>query len=175
MEKKVCFKCGVEKSLDEYYTHPQMADGHLNKCKECTRKDVRERESELLQDPEWHEKEKKRARDKYFRLGYKDKHKPTYEEKKEQMKKYKEKYPEKTIAKNNSQHVECPEGMHRHHWSYNKEHWKDVIILSEMNHNKFHRYTKYDQERYMYRGLDGVLIDTREKCLAFLEQIKDLD
>ena len=38
---KTCFKCGEEKSLSAFYKHPQMGDGHLNKCKVCTRVDVK--------------------------------------------------------------------------------------------------------------------------------------
>lgn len=47
MEKR-CFKCGEVKPIDSYYRHPRMADGRLNKCIECTKKDVGEHRGKNL-------------------------------------------------------------------------------------------------------------------------------
>lgn len=59
MAKKKCFKCKKSKPLEEFYPHPQMADGRLGKCKECTKKDARAH----AQTPKAIEYQKRREKD----------------------------------------------------------------------------------------------------------------
>jgi len=168
---KTCKNCGEHKQLNLFYTHNKMKDGHLNICIKCVRERISKREKILSQNIEWHEKEKERQREKYYRLKYKEIHKPTKEQKRTSNYCYRLKYPEKAKAKNASQHIKTLKGNHLHHWSYNKEHYKDVIELTPKEHALLHRYIVYDQERMMYRNLNGVLLDTRESHIELLKNI----
>jgi hypothetical protein len=169
MAGKKCFKCNQIKPLSDYYKHPQMGDGHLNKCKCCTKKDTKERLDRKLKEPEFLENERSRHREKYYRLDYKEKHKPSPDQKKISTQKHREKYPEKYHAKIASQRIKCINGE-RHHWSYNKEHYRDVIDLTIKDHAKAHRFIVYDQERMMYRRSDNnELLDTKESHIEWIE------
>jgi hypothetical protein len=158
MQLKKCFKCGKEKDRSEFYKHPQMGDGLLGKCKECTKSDSLKRYVAKAADDEWFLKERDRSREKYHRLGY-------GEIGKEWLKKYPEKYKARcatSVMKSTSEVM--------HHWSYCKEHRKDVFDITVQQHHTIHRFMKYDQERMMYRDLDGVLIDSREKAEAYYQK-----
>jgi hypothetical protein len=157
---KTCFKCGLTKPLSEFYKHPKMADGHLNKCKGCTKKDVSSDYAKKIIDPTWKEAERKRGRDKFHRLyrgnsiGKAHPH---------AVKKWTEKYPEKRAAAIRAQRIKKI-GYENHHWSYLEEHWKDIIHLTKKDHMKAHRFMIYDQERKQYRRVDtNELLDTKER------------
>lgn len=162
---KECKECKVKKESSDFY-------GVQRECKECTKKRVKLREEKLRQDPIWLEKEKERHRDKYHRLEYKEKHKPTPEKKKEIMERYNSRYPEKRKAKNISQDLKpLVKGNEFHHWNYNIEFAKDVIELTPKDHAKIHRFIKYDQKTFMYKDLNGNLLDTREKHEELINKV----
>jgi len=170
---KKCFKCGVEKELDDFYKHPQMGDGHLNKCKECTKKDTAARLNYKMKDESFRIQERARQRGKYYRLGYKDKHKPTPKQKKKQMERFNEKFPEKKKARSMTSHLKPKNtGNHLHHWSYRDEHLKEVIELKPINHYQAHRFLEYDQINKMFRSVSGELLDSKMKHLRYLVEYK---
>lgn len=170
---KKCFKCGETKPLLEYYPHKQMADGHLNKCKDCTKSDTKNRLNEKIKDPGFLELEQQRHRDKYYRLGYKEKHNKTPEYKKQVNNNYQKKYPEKIMSK--SKLGKSPAGFHFHHWSYKKEHQKDVITIKLADHYTLHRFLVYDQQSMCYKTKSGVLLDTKEKHIEHAKTVFEIN
>jgi hypothetical protein len=171
---KNCIICGDLKPLTDYYVHKQMNDGHLNKCKTCCKQQADEREKRLRNNPEWVEKEKERAREKYHRLNYRDKHKPTKENKKKYMDKYKENYPEKKKANNKCANLApLVLGNELHHWSYNEEHFTDVIELSVNDHYLIHRHMRYSNGHKMYIDKKGHLLNTKQSHIDLLKSLHE--
>lgn len=77
--KKQCFKCGRVLDIEEFYPHKQMKDGHLNKCKDCTKKDVHERSRKCFDKIAEYEKvrsqtEKRKQLRRFYEKKYRQEH-----------------------------------------------------------------------------------------------------
>ena len=68
---KPCFKCHEVKPLSAFYAHAMMADGRLNKCKLCARRDVTaHREANLERIREYDRQRAKRPENVARRSAY---------------------------------------------------------------------------------------------------------
>lgn len=129
---KKCFKCNAEKPLSMYYKHRQMADGHLNKCKECTKKDTVNNRNNRIE----YYREYDRGRGNRQGYGY--------------VKHYRGKYPRKHAAHKavynaiksgvlipqNCEICNSSENIHAHHDDYARQ--LDVTWLCCACHKQWH-------------------------------------
>lgn len=130
---KQCFKCKEEKELSEFYKHKQMGDGHLNKCKECTKADATNHRDNNL------EKIREYDRGRGNRQGY------------GYIKEYREKYPNKHKAhsmvrnavsskklfKEPCEVCGSKKRLHAHHDDYVKP--LNIRWLCAAHHRQWHR------------------------------------
>lgn len=151
---KRCFKCGLLLPLSCFYTHKQMGDGHLNKCKGCTRKDVHEKYMDNIQDPEYIEKERARGRNKYKRLysGIK----------------VKNKYGTSCVRAFIKRRIgDIDKNIELHHWNYN--HPYSVISLDRSTHARLHKLIRLDDnDRIFVVRNNGERLDSIEKHCEFI-------
>ena len=160
MSTKICFKCNLEKKLEDFYKHPQMPDGRVNKCKECNKKDTRDNYQVKSKDVSFIEKERERSKEKYYRLNYKEKQKIWDSEK---TWKNSPKY--KGLRR---KFKSVPKTHHLHHWNYNDDFLEDVIIVERFNHRRAHNLINLDLKNKIYIGLNGEVLDTKEKHILYL-------
>lgn len=76
---KVCFKCHQAKPITEFYKHPMMLDGHLGKCKECTKRDVKEHRRKNIErvldyDRQRTKRPERRAKKRIYHARYNQRH-----------------------------------------------------------------------------------------------------
>lgn len=71
---KVCFKCGHRKLLSEFYKHKQTRDGHLNKCKQCSKVDAKKHREDNLEIIKEYDRNRpnKLIRDEVLRTRHKE-------------------------------------------------------------------------------------------------------
>ena len=187
---KVCKECNIEKPIEEFHRNKRMASGRLNKCAECSKKQMKTRWAEKSKDPDFREKERERSRLKQYTMAYSTEvikngltkrqldtikyNKENPERHKISKKKSLQRYPEKYKA-----YLYCrprlnekrPPGIEYHHMSYREDFWLTVIPLTRADHKKLHRFLKYDKETFFYRTMDGVLLDTIEKHTDYMKKV----
>ena len=148
---KICPKCKEEKELSKFSKDKRAKSGLKTQCKACNKQYRAENTEQIKQYQKQYFAENPELKAKF-------------------NKKYESKYPEKKKATNKANNnLPSRDGYHRHHWSYNEEHWLDIIYVNASMHNYYHTHMEYDSTHMVYRiKSTGELLDTRERHEAYL-------
>lgn len=153
----ICKTCNIEKDKSLFFkSRNNKNTGIESSCKKCrTESILKRKEIRFSNSPEAKER---------FRVSVLN-----------GAKKYSKKYPEKSKAKDAARKIRNQNPLiDLHHWSYNEEHYLDVIEMNKYEHIGFHKFIKYDKEKKMYLTHDYTLLDTKEKHLEYFNKVRHL-
>lgn len=151
MGKKLCTACFVEKPIDHFYKHSKMADGHLNKCKECVKNRVRKHRDDNIETHREYDRARYHnnpERKKAARKSFQDWLKKNPDGQTASSRNWRQKNPEKYKAQNALNNavrdgkierqpcIVCGGKAHAHHEDYSRP--LDVIWLCPEHHSKHH-------------------------------------
>jgi hypothetical protein len=158
--KHICTICKEWKSLNDFYKNKLMPSGYLNQCKDCVKSRAKKRHHELSKNPEWLDKERKRHREKYYRLNYKDMQKEW-----DKDRPWKGTATYKNLKRDASVKFNIPKTHELHHWNYN--YLKCFFTLNKSLHKKIHTLLEFDNETLCYKH-NNKLLDTKQKHGLFI-------
>lgn len=153
-ENKKCRRCEIEQPLSNFYKG-SFVHGRCNICISCTRSKA---------------KENREAQGVFVKISAESKLNVKKRSKASKARRNSAYFSnkEKKQAARATEKLPRPEGCELHHWSYRKEHLKDIIPLPVEVHRFLHTNIIYDKELLCYRTKAGELLDTKEKHVAFI-------
>lgn len=130
----ICIKCGLDKEKKEFYTHKKTKDGIMHKCKECTKKYIKNLWTRKQNDKNREQTEKRKIWKKQY---IKDFYNKFPEKKKAQNKVNNFLRYNKDLKRNKCIICNAEGKIHYHHFDYTKP--LEIIPCCPECHNKLHK------------------------------------
>jgi len=155
---KQCSKCKEVKPLSEFHKSSISKDGLKGVCKPCKKAVAKI------------ERAKNKDRIREYNLSYKgcSAYKAS---KRASRKSFKATHPEVIRAEKACYRagLTCMK-FHAHHWSYRDQDIYDIIYMKPEQHRSSHAILSYNQDCMCFVSSCGLLLDTKEKHLDYLEK-----
>lgn len=133
---KVCFKCGVEKPLTDFYKHSKMTDGHLNKCKECAKSDATAHRNDNLERVRAYDRSRQGVDRHTDRKGYRKNNPAKYKAHNAVNNAVRD---GRLIKPKSCEHCGEIKRIYGHHHSYEEKDWLDIVWLCQQCHADEHK------------------------------------
>ena len=164
MEKE-CFKCGETKDISFFYKHSKMTDGHLGKCKECTKSDVQLNYRDKIDQYKKYDQIRNQKRKEYISKKNKEYAERTNYNHGKNSKSWVEKNRVKrdchivvgnkikngTLSKGLCQICKTDKRIQAHHYSY--DYPLNVVWLCEKHHSKVHWWLRWNKREQKTKRL----------------------